>query len=631
MKFFICQKKEDFSKDAIDEEFLNSKEATSLIAHNIYRKELSNFLVYLYTYNNIYDEDSYVEDNDNEFRFVNGLFTIDESKNIDTLDEFFKALSDDKLILGNYQALKMDDSGNGYLKTSVPTIYPIFYYENESCIILSNEFKLIVDSVKEFSQNKFLNYYDFDYIDELFKYGELYKGDAKTTYSDTIFTNIKRILANDVVTFNNGSVEIEYDTKITAPEWFEEWYLDDKDSLYDWYYDKLLDYTEEFTKIISKKTTRVTAGITGGFDSRLTCMILAKILPKYDIEFIANTSGLDHHPDVIIGKMIVSALDLTWQSANYITKEDDDFRYFPQSFPEYAKVFYTTHGEMSSYNAPETFSRDVSDVHEFFQHGNDLYKHETVNSIKILSRWSSRRRLYVLDFYFPLFGTQLEVWFARLYDKYHPGEDYNKEFIYNILKRGEPKLLEIPFAFDSLPQVDVEELEFDGYYSTRHHEQPFLWDYQYVLDKLGPLFDDDFRKVDGEHENVLSKNGINSLDYFILKKKFDHVLSRKANNMEEKLIEINDNAFYPKKREFVDLKELKTTFYTTTHILRLMDFAAAADFSSFDELEKSCSFSLENDVLVKEDQYYEKLNNEKYDNSSDKKPLINKIRGIFKK
>ena len=120
-----------------------------------------------------------------------------------------------------------------------------------------------------------------------------------------------------------------------------------------------------------------------------------------------------------------------------------------------------------------------------------------------ISRWSSRRRLFSQDFYFPLFGTCLEILTSFLNEKY--SEFTYKEFIYNVLKRGNPKLLEIPFANDRLPQTDLEEFKVEGYMDSRHKEEPFLWDYNFIHDRLDPLLRSQFISQDEENGNVMLK------------------------------------------------------------------------------------------------------------------------------
>ena len=221
-----------------------------------------------------------------------------------------------------------------------------------------------------------------------------------------------------------------------------------------------------------------------------------------------------------------------------------------------------------------------------------------------------------------MFGTCLEIWVSFLNAKY--SKLTYKEFIYNVLKRGNPKLLEIPFANDKLPQTDLEEFKVEGYLDSRHREEPFLWDYNFIQDKLAPLLEPQFINQNEENDHILSECGINSLDYFILKDKINKILEKDLakEKKAKKLIKIRKNAFYPLKRDFIDLKKYKT-IYHFNKLFILADCAAAADFNSFESLEKACSFNMSNDYLEKIDEYYEKINELKVENEELNKQTTN--------
>ncbi|WP_054834598.1 hypothetical protein [Methanobrevibacter arboriphilus] len=94
-----------------------------------------------------------------------------------------------------------------------------------------------------------------------------------------------------------------------------------------------------------------------------------------------------------------------------------------------------------------------------------------MNLIYSGNRWGgSRRFLAGFNFFFPLFYTEKEAYLALLYNDTQSGY---KEFVYEILKRAEPKLLEIPFVGDKLPQIDVE--PYSTIYESKFHEMvPFF-------------------------------------------------------------------------------------------------------------------------------------------------------------
>ena len=56
MRFLIISKKENFNSDLINNELLDSVNAPSLIANGSIKREFNNIIVYLYTYNMVYNE-----------------------------------------------------------------------------------------------------------------------------------------------------------------------------------------------------------------------------------------------------------------------------------------------------------------------------------------------------------------------------------------------------------------------------------------------------------------------------------------------------------------------------------------------------------------------------------------------
>ena len=621
MRFLIISKKENFNDDLINNALLDSINAPSLIANDCIRKDFNNLIVYLYSYDMVYNERegfSY-EFSDNEINFVNGLFAIENSYDENNVANIKKAIDEDKLILGNYQTFYCNNDGNGYFKSSLSAVHPLYFYEDEFCTILSNELKLIVDGVKSFQEHKFADLYDISFIRDINQFSQWYSGEDKKSYRNTVFKNISRLFPFDDIIIKNGQFDIKRNSEFIIPEWFEKLYLEDREQFYDKYYSYLENYSDIFFKTIAENLSQITVGATGGFDSRLSLMMLSKFCPKYGIKLQAVTDGLPNHPDVIIGEEISKCLEVDWVNNSY---GENELRYFPSSLKEFASTFYASQGEFDSHDAPENYTREYLKPTEFYQHGNDLYKRETIGAVMNVSRWSSRMRLSHEEFYFPLFGTCLEIWTAFLTGKY--SEFTYKEFIYNVLKRGNPKLLEIPFANDKLPQTGLEEFTVEGYVDSRHKEEPFLWDYNFIHDKLDPVLREQFIIQDEKHEKIMSECGINSLDYFILRTHFDRILNEEISKDKKvkKLRKTRNNAFYPLKREFIDLKNYDTIWHFNK-LFVLTDCAAAADFNSFESLEKACSFNMSDDILDTTEKYYEKINELKEENKILDKKISN--------
>lgn len=606
MKFFVLFKKENFKTDLINDSFLSSINAPSLIANNFVKDDRDNSLVYLYLYDHIYSESEnyYYHFDSNSINFLNGFITFQDSDSPKNLSNIIDYYFEGNRFIGDFQLFSLENNGEGIFKTSDSSIYPLFLYEDENFSVLSNELKLIVDGVNEFSNHKFVDFFDLEYVADLFFHGDNKKG----TLRQTIFKNIKRVLPHDEIIISDGQVQIKENYTISVPDWFEEWYLEDKDSLYDWYYDILLKYTDSFISSIKDDVDEIRVGITGGFDSRLSLLILEKICPKYNISLTTHTSGLSEHPDVVIGGKVASLLGIEWTHRAF---EGSSFKYLPNHLNEYASTFYISQGDFNSYDFLVEYYRKRNIINTFYQAGMDVYKRDNMVSIIKFNRWFSRRVLYQSNFYLPLFSTNYELWFALLYEKHYPKQDQYKEFVYEILKRGNPKLLEIPFAFDYLPQTGLEEYKVDGYTSTNHKVGKFLWDYKFVLDELGPLFEEDFKNKDSELNGFLSEIGISSFDYFVFKDKIDSLLEKSEDSslLKEKILGYKNKAYYPSYRSLIDLNK-SSNYGRTASLLILMDFASAASFRSFYELEESCSFNperLPEGVLDLKERLYEEL------------------------
>ena len=375
MKFIIIFKK-DNENNFYDDSFLSSIKAPSLIANNFIKKEISNFTVYLYLYNQIYDEnESFYEFDDENLYFYNGLITTQNANQLPSISEIFNAIRNNDLILGDFQAIHLDKNKNCYIKTSDSSIYPLFYYEDEHSIVLSNELKLIVDGINAFRTN-FVNNYDYEFIYDIFYNGFFYNK-PKKHYRKTIFKNIKRILPHDEVSIKNGVIQIKKNSSISVPKWFEEWYLEDKESIYDWYYDELMKYAEILIKYIESNVNEIRMGITGGFDSRITLMVLNKICKKYNIKINTHTLGVSNHPDVVIGEKVANVLDVPWKH----TFNETNLKRTPQTFQEYASTFYESQGDFDSHDFITYYTREIKDNDSFFQNGMDVYKRDSMTSI----------------------------------------------------------------------------------------------------------------------------------------------------------------------------------------------------------------------------------------------------------
>lgn len=586
MKFIIISKKEEFNPNIINDSFLSSCNAPSLISNGYVKKEIANIDIYLYTYHQItYEkEGEFYKISPNEIKFFNGFITSENNNTKISIEEIFETMKNKEMIIGDYQLFSLNENGDGFIKTPQCSVYPLFYYEDKYCSIVSNELKLIVDGVESFNDT-FVNYYDANYLHEIFHEGFFTK--KRVYIRNTAFKNIKRILPHDELAIENGSFVIKENEDIEIPKWFEDWYLEDKDSLYDWYYEKLINYADSMIDSIRDDVNKITLGLSGGFDSRLSLIILDKLCKKHGILLETSTTGFPDHPDVIIAEKISQTLDINWKNASH--SNENNLKPLPQHLRDYASTFYQSQGDFDSHDFETNYSRQIENRDYFNQLGLDWYKRDNISIIINYNRWFSRRVLFKNHFYFPLFATNLEIWFSLIYKKHFPKQHYYTEFIYNIIKRGNPKLLEIPFAFESLPQVDIEEFKSEKYTTTFHDPEPFLWDYEFVLTELKPLLEKSFDEKNQEYDSILGEAGLNPLDYFILDKQIDNILKKytpeSSKLIKEKLINLKKDSFYPKCRTYLKMELNEKNYSKKRALLRLMDYASGASFNSFEDIE----------------------------------------------
>ncbi|MCL2687124.1 MAG: hypothetical protein FWE58_01140 [Methanobrevibacter sp.] len=585
MQFIIISKKEKFKEGDLNRAFLNFKFAPSLIAEESVKIEINNFIVYLYPYNHIINEKegySYYADS-NKILIANGLFNVDNVIRNDYIEILFDNLKEDSDLLGDYQLILIDKNGNGFFKTPQFGLRQLFYYEDETCTVLSTELKLIVDGLEKFKEKPFVENYDSNFI-----YDSTFREWGKRKYpKSTIFKDIKRISPHDEKYFEDGKIVIKEKEKIEIPESFEEEFLKNRKSLYDKYYKNLIKFSEENLAKIQPTTEKIRVGLTGGFDSRLSVAILKPICDKVGIDLQTFTGGVDDHPDVILAKQVAKCLDL-----NYTHSIPQDGKQIsPQIIDQYMFSFYRSQGDFNSNNLPEV-SRKIPANNLILHYGNDAYKRHDMNLLYSANRWSARRRLYMNMFFFPLFYTEQEVYFALSYAK---NNENSKEFIYELLNRSNPKLLKIPFVGKELPCTEVK--AYASPKKSKFHEKiPFLWDYNLVKDKLNPILTKHLNKKIGfKGKFFLKVVGLNELDFFlnpkilrIIKKYRKKKISMKK--MIKMLLKEKKSNIFIKQDKFIKLIKNDSHKKTKSIMIILMDYASVADMHSFEEIEKTVDF-----------------------------------------
>ncbi|MBZ9570025.1 hypothetical protein KQY27_00460 [Methanobrevibacter sp. TMH8] len=579
MHFIIISKKNNTFK--INDKYLKSNNAPTLISKTFKKMEIKNFIVYCYNYTHIdHEKENYSFYCDkNRILLVNGLINVDNEIRDYDIVKFFNKLNDSSKLTGDYQLIKIDKNGNGFIKTPIFSIRQLFFYEDENCSVISTDPKLIVDGIEKFKEKKFVNHYDIKFIeDSIFN-----KLSVRKFPRNTIFKEIKRLFPNDKKKFINGNIVIDTNIKIEAPKSFKKKYKENKEKLYDEYYNDLINFTDKNLKYLKPQLNKIVLGLTGGFDSRLTLSIFSNLCKKNNIAFETFVNGNDDNGDVIIANKISKIVDVPHTQ----NKPPGGKHKSPKTINDYMLVFYIGKGDFDSNNF-DSSRKYINDQHLLYINGMDAYKRHDMDSIYSGNRWFAKRYLQDKNFFFPLFYTENEIFFALETTKNNP-EGY-KEFIYEILKRSNPKLLEIPILGDNLPQTNIKPYLTKNL--SNHEQEPFLWDYSFVRKNLKIILNENLNKKLGLKSKIIIKIiGLNELDFFLNKKIYKIINAYRKEKITlklaiKKLIEEKSSQEYPKRKTMISMDGKNLKRKTIKNMRILMDYASVAKMKSFQEIEK---------------------------------------------
>ena len=509
MHFILISKKDSFEDEQINEQLLSSPNAPSLISREAIKFEISNFIVYIYPYDHIDHEVhgySYYTDED-RLLLINGIVSVNNNLRNPDICEFFDQINDSTEFFGDYQLISIDKGGECFIRTPPLSVRQLFYYEDENCDVISTEIKLIVDGINKFSKKTFINHFDYDFIED-----SVFREWATRDFPrNTIFKEIKRIFPQDTKYFREGNLVLKRKASIKIPQWFRESYITNKQKLFDDYFDWLINFVEANLVSLKPNFEKITLGLTGGLDSRLTASILSPICKKHGISFECSTGGQNTHPDVVIAKKVAKVLNVKY--SHFVPQNNK--RPNTKEYKDHVLTFYMAQGDWNSKDFVIGYNRKISNFPVIALFGMDGFKRYTIDKIYSGNRWFARRILFNKNFFFPLFFTEYETWFALLYAEQEEGDAF-KEFVYEILKRSEPELLTIPFAGDSLPQTNLEPYltKLD---STHHEKDPFLWDYEYVNEKLKPVLKNKCKELNDFERNIIKVIGLNEI-FSLIKK-----------------------------------------------------------------------------------------------------------------
>lgn len=105
------------------------------------------------------------------------------------------------------------------------------------------------------------------------------------------------------------------------------------------------------------------------------------------------------------------------------------------------------------------------------------------------------------------------------------------------------------------------------------------------------------------------------MDYFILKKEIDKIL--KGKDIDNELSKLKNNTFYPQYRSYINLSAEEKNYFKKRSLMKLMDYACAASFNSFESLYKY----LNNDNTDQIEELYKNIAELKNEKNNLKKEL----------
>lgn len=422
----------------IDEAYLNGLSAPSYAAEAVSYVGSERVKLWRYDYRAKVPGNEFVSSESGDVYFTEGTAISLESGVVDskTAYELAKSQSDD--LQGDYLIFGLDESGNGGFFSTLMSFNRLFFYENDEVAVFSSEIRLIFNSVSDFRGVNVGNFFDFNFI-----YESIFSEWAERNFSShTFIEGIRRIPSTTRVNFSDYSYSFEDCQFDQYDEELGHLYLTNKAEFYDLVMDTLKAAVDRVVGAISDESIEVL--LSGGLDSRVSIALLEGAANANGIEIKTKCWGPESHPDVVIGKRIAETLRLPF---NNVT--GDGKVYIPERISDYQKCISISQGDWNSNN----FRTSNQFVKRVVVSGQDNYKRHNWNKIFSMNRWYAARMSYTKTL--PILSNNIVNKVALVYGKhnFHHGLF---EFVYELLRRFSPSLLEIPFVGMQLPQHPVE-------------------------------------------------------------------------------------------------------------------------------------------------------------------------------
>lgn len=440
MSFILIIKKRavDLNKH-LDFNYLNSNDAPTYPAESLRKIENSHYTFFHYEHGSAVSKDSVINDDTGLYLIEGTAFDLATRKN--DAKSIYKRLSESRNtndVQGDFLVLGIDHNGNGEFFNTLMSFNRLFQYSTDDYYIFSSEVALIFNCLEKFKSKSVPHFFNHAFIADT----------IRNEWSDrkypltTMIEGIERVPTTTFVKLKSWSVDYEDQQYNLFDKDLEQIYMEDKKKFYDFIFEIIRDANSKFLDNILDDEIEVL--MSGGLDSRLNVAILENLADVKKIKLKAKCFGPSDHPDVVIGKRISEELNLPFENAH-----DDGKLYYPQSIEEYKNCIKISQGDWNSNN----FRTSKTFVKRIVVSGQDNYKRHNWAKIFAMNRWYAARMTYTKTL--PILSLPIINKTSLIYGK-HAFHEGLFEFAYELLKRFNPVLLDIPLVGMSIPQHFVE-------------------------------------------------------------------------------------------------------------------------------------------------------------------------------
>ena len=340
-------------------------------------------------------------------------------------------------VQGDFLLLGINNDGSGEIFTTTMTFCPLFVHNHRDYTVLSTDLGLLNKSLINRKGNQITDFFDVDYVYESVEN----EWGTREFPEKTMFSDITRALTTTKYQFNEFklvSKSIQYDL---FRKDLEEIYLKDKKEFYDHCFGIIETSIREVFK--NMRGCEIELLMSGGLDSRLSSVLVSHIAKDYQISLRGTLFGPNDHPDVVIGKMVADLLSIPSKN-----KTGDGKIWIPKSATDYYNCMLVSLGDWNSNNWR------TSDIFQerLVISGQDNYKRHNWAKIFSMNRWYAARMFYTATI--PILSHQIINDMILIYGK-HDFHNATFEFAYELMKRFNPKMLEIPLVGMEIPQHPV--------------------------------------------------------------------------------------------------------------------------------------------------------------------------------